>query len=93
MLLGCCLYIASNQMKATFFKATGLKQTAGAIVSGTSDQIRNFGFDFISEPTSKFPGHARIVHPHGVDGFNDENLQHFLTHLKFKHHVPSGNEF
>ena len=57
-----------------FPKASGLQRAAGTVASGTAESIRAAGFDVISDPTNKFPNHARIIHPDGRDGFSDENL-------------------
>jgi len=57
-----------------FPKASGLKRAAGTVALGTAESIRVAGFDVISDPTNKFPNHARIIHPDGRDGFSDENL-------------------
>ena len=37
--------------------------------------IRQVGFDVFPDPTSRFPNHARIIHPDSIDGFVDENLK------------------
>ena len=54
-----------------FPKASGLKRAAGTVVLGTAESIRVAGFDVISDPTNKFPNHARIIHLDGRDGFSD----------------------
>jgi hypothetical protein len=62
-------------MRNAFPKATGLLKGTETVASGTADAIRKAGFDVIEDPTNKFPNHARIIHPDGVDGFSDENLK------------------
>jgi hypothetical protein len=44
--------------------------------SATVGQLRAAGFDVIMNPTPRFPQHARLVHPLGVAGFTDENLEY-----------------
>ncbi len=61
-------------MREAFPKATGLQKAAGTVSSGSADKIREAGFDVIEDRTNKFPNHARIIHPAGVDGFTDQNL-------------------
>jgi len=43
--------------------------------STTAVRIREAGLDVIMNPTPRFPQHARLVHPDGVDGFSLENLE------------------
>jgi RHS repeat-associated protein len=88
VLHSCCPCTASTQMRDAFPRATGLQQAAGTIASGTSDQIRNSGFDVIADPTGKFSNHARIVHPHGTEGFNDENLRSLSSALGVQTSCP-----
>jgi len=40
----------------------------------TAGRIREAGFDVIMDPTARFPQHARLIHPDGLDGFTQENL-------------------
>jgi hypothetical protein len=49
----------------------------GETVVGTTNagRIRQAGFDVIMNPTRRFPRHARLVHPSGIEGFNWDNLQ------------------
>ncbi|WP_347904711.1 RHS repeat-associated core domain-containing protein [Pseudomonas purpurea] len=75
VLHSCCPCDASKQMRDAFPKATGLQKAAGTVSSGSADAIRGAGFDVIDDATNKFPNHARIIHPNGAAGFNDENLQ------------------
>lgn len=59
---------AAAQTRAAFPKA--------ARVVGTTSEalIRSTGFDVVANPTRKFPGHHRIIHPDGVTWFTDANL-------------------
>ena len=49
----------------------------GRTVVGTATVacIREAGFDVIMNPTPRFPQHARLVHPDGVGGFAQDNLE------------------
>ena len=46
-----------------------------AVGTATAGQIRQAGFDVIMDPTRRFPQHARLVHPDGAEGFNQQNLE------------------
>lgn len=48
---------------------------AGTSGTTTVGKIREAGFDVMPDPTKKFPNHGRIVHPEGVAGFTDDNLE------------------
>lgn len=65
---------AAHQMREAFPAAEGLHEAAQVISSTTVDNIREAGFDIISNPTKRLPNHYRLIHPDGVAGFNDENL-------------------
>ena len=65
---------AARQMREAFSAADELHEAAQVIGSTTADKIRSAGFDVIANPTRKLPNHYRLIHPHGVVGFNDENL-------------------
>jgi hypothetical protein len=41
----------------------------------TAGRIREAGFDVIMDPTTRFPQHARLIHPDGEDGFTQDNLE------------------
>jgi hypothetical protein len=43
--------------------------------TATAGQIRRAGFDGIMKPSRRFPQHARLIHPDGVKGFTQENLE------------------
>lgn len=69
---------AGDIMKKAFPKASNLHTTinAGNISETTAKQIRESGFDAIHNPTRQIGDpHARLIHPNGVDGFNEENLK------------------
>jgi hypothetical protein len=49
----------------------------GRTVVGTAmaSEVRAAGFDVIMDPTRRFPQHARLIHPQGIAGFTEANLQ------------------
>jgi hypothetical protein len=65
---------AADAMRRVYSKARKWK---GPLSMGTTTAaaIRAAGFDVIADPTPNFPNHARVVHPNGVAGFTDANLQ------------------
>jgi hypothetical protein len=50
----------------------------------TAAEIREAGFDAIHNPSRGKLGdaHARLIHPEGVDGFNDSNLKKLDSKFK-----------
>jgi hypothetical protein len=58
------------------------KTVVGSSIAG---QIRSAGFDVIMDATKRFPQHARLIHPDGVAGFLEENLDRlskcFVNHF------------
>jgi RHS repeat-associated protein len=68
---------AGQLMKKAFPNASKLHAVidAGNIAETTAAQIRNAGFDVIHNPTNNLGDvHARLIHPQGVNGFSDPNL-------------------
>ncbi len=51
-----------------------LHEAAKVIGSTTAEKFRAAGFELIPNPTKRLPNHHRIIHPDGVEGFNDGNL-------------------
>jgi RHS repeat-associated protein len=66
---------AARQMREAFPKATKLHEASKTVGTSTAEQIRQAGFDVISDPTKNFPNHHRVTHPDGVEGFSDKNLE------------------
>jgi hypothetical protein len=66
---------AAAQIRAAFPKAKGLHEATKTVGSTTEEAIRKAGFDIVPNPTKKLPNHHRIVHPEGVAGFTDPNLE------------------
>jgi hypothetical protein len=48
---------------------------AGLVGSTSAEAIRAAGFEVVTDPSRKFPNHARIIHPDGSAGFSEENRQ------------------
>jgi hypothetical protein len=67
-------------------KAFPDRQVDISSVRGTSAaEIREAGFDVIHNPSKKGAlgdSHARLIHPDGVDGFNDSNLNELSNRFK-----------
>src|SRR5437867_2517340 len=65
---------AAEQIRARFPTSRKWKRLSGVVGSGTVAQIRQAGFDVMSDPTPNLSNHARVIHPNGAAGFSDENL-------------------
>jgi hypothetical protein len=66
---------AARQIRDVFPNAVKLHKVAETVGSATIEEIHAVGFDVISDPTKKFPNHARVIHQQGLLGFTDENLE------------------
>lgn len=66
---------AAAQIKAAFPVAPKLHEAAKVVGSATLEEIQAAGFDVIPDPTRRFPNHHRLVHPDGVAGFQEANLE------------------
>ena len=75
VLLGGTAQGAAAQLRGAFPRSRKWRQTTHTIGTTTAAAIREAGFEIVPEPTARFPNHARLVHPKGVPGFSDENLQ------------------
>jgi hypothetical protein len=78
VLLGGTAVQAAEQMRQAFpdpIKFARLHQLAEVVGSASAAAIRAAGFEVIPDPSAKFPNHARIIHPEGVAGFSDANLE------------------
>jgi hypothetical protein len=65
---------AAAQMRRAFPGARKWRETARTLGTTTAAVIREAGFDVVPDPTTRFPNHARLIHPQGVAGFTDEHL-------------------
>jgi hypothetical protein len=78
VLLGGTPAEAADQMRQAFpdpRKFARLHRQAEAVGATTVAAIQAAGFDVLPDRSTKFPNHARIVHPDGVTGFSDVNLE------------------
>jgi hypothetical protein len=66
---------AAAQMRAVFGPGTRMFEASHVIGTVSLDDIRAAGFDVLPVPTGDFPNHLRLIHPDGVAGFSDANLQ------------------
>src|SRR5262245_35814382 len=65
----------ARQIRATFPRANDLSTQACTIGSSSELLIQSAGFAIIHVPTRHLPNHYRLIHPDGLAGFNDANLQ------------------
>jgi hypothetical protein len=65
---------AAAQMRQAFPGSRKWQATAQTVGSSTAEAVRQAGFEIVPDPTSRFPNHARLIHPAGVAGFSDANL-------------------
>jgi hypothetical protein len=75
VLLGGTPQEAAAQLMQAFPRSRKWRQSAHTVGTTTAAAIREAGFDIVPDPTARFPNHARLIHPRGVVGFTDENLQ------------------
>jgi hypothetical protein len=69
---------AANQVRSTFADSdrfSELHLLAELVATTTAGHVRAIGFDVIAVPTKRLPNHGRIVHPRGIDGFDDQSLK------------------
>jgi hypothetical protein len=69
---------AADQVRHAFpdpIKFARLHELAETVGSATAAGIRAAGCEVIADPSARFPNHARIIHPEGVAGFSDANLE------------------
>ena len=74
VLLGGTPQDAAAQMRRAYPLSRKWRHTAGTVATGKVGAVRQAGFDVILDPRSRFPNHARLIHPAGVAGFTDANL-------------------
>jgi hypothetical protein len=74
VLLGGTPAEAAEQMRQAFPRSRKWQAMAGTVGSTTAAALRQAGFDVAPDPTTRFPNHARVIHPDGIGGFVDENL-------------------
>jgi len=70
---------AATQIRRAFPGSRKWRETAHTVGTTTAAAIREAGFDLVPDPTTRFPNHARLIHPQGVEGFPDESLATLAT--------------
>lgn len=65
---------AAAQMRRAFPGSRKWRATAHTVGTTTAAAIRGVGFETVPDPTTRFPNHARLIHPQGAAGFTDERL-------------------
>ena len=75
LLLGGTPQGAATQMRQAFPNSRKWRDSAQRVGTTTAAAIRQAGFELVSDPTARFPNHARLIHPSGVAGFTDANLE------------------
>jgi hypothetical protein len=66
---------AATQMRDAFPNSRKWRESAQRVGTATAAALRQAGFEVVPDPTSRFPNHARLIHPHGAAGFTDTNLE------------------
>ena len=74
LLLGGTPQGAATQMRQAFPNSRKWRDSAHTVGTTTAAAVRQAGFELVPDPTSRFPNHARLIHPSGVVGFTDTNL-------------------
>jgi hypothetical protein len=75
VLLGGTPQEAAAQMRQAFPGSRKWRRTAHTVGTTTVAALRQAGFEIVPDPTARFPNHARLIHPDGVAGFTDVNLE------------------
>jgi hypothetical protein len=75
VLLGGTPQEAAARMRQAFPKSRKWQQGSHTVGTATAAAIRAAGFEVLPDPTSRFPNHGRLIHPAGLAGFTDENLE------------------
>ncbi|MCH8292498.1 hypothetical protein IH992_15505 [Candidatus Poribacteria bacterium] len=75
VLLGGTPQEAVTQMRQAFPRSRKWRRTAHTVGTTAAVALRQAGFEIVPDPTTRFPNHARLIHPDGVVGFTDANLE------------------
>ena len=75
VLLGGTAQAAAQQMRNAFPKSRKWQGSVMQVGTATVKAIRAAGFEVIMDATTRFQNHARLVHPDGVAGYTDTNLE------------------
>ena len=74
VLLGGSPQAAAAQMRRAFPRSRKWREAGNTVGTTTAAEIREAGFEIAPDPTTRFPNHARLIHPRGAAGFIDANL-------------------
>ena len=75
VLLGGTPQEAASQMRQAFPNFRKWRETGHTVGTTTAAAIRAAGFELVPDPTVRFANHARLIHPRGLEGFRDENIE------------------
>jgi len=75
VLLGGTPQEAATQMRQAFPNSRKWRETARTVGTTTAAAVRQAGFELVPDPTTRFPNHARLIHPNGAEGFTDADLE------------------
>ena len=75
VLLGGTPQKAAAQMRQAFPNSRKWRERAHTVGTTTAAAVRQAGFEIVPDPTTRFPNHARLIHPSGAAGFTDANLE------------------
>jgi hypothetical protein len=82
LLVGGTAAEAAEQMRQAFpdpVKFARIRELCRVVASATVGAIQAAGFAVRTEPSIKFPNHARLTHPDEVAGFSDANLAKLVS--------------
>jgi hypothetical protein len=65
---------AATQMRRAFPGSRKWREAAHTVGTTIAATIWEVGFDVVPDPTTRFPNHARLIHPQSAAGFTDERL-------------------
>ncbi|MBI1923027.1 hypothetical protein HYR99_02130 [Candidatus Poribacteria bacterium] len=75
VLLGGTPQEAAAQMRNAFPRSRKWRETAHTVGTTTGAALREAGFEIVPDATTRFPNHARLIHPDGATGFTRANLE------------------
>ena len=62
-------------MRHAFPKSKKWREASKTVGTTTAAALRRAGFEVVTDPTERFPNHARLIHPDNAAGFNEINLK------------------
>jgi hypothetical protein len=74
VLLGGTPQAAAAQMRRAFPGSRKWQEIAHTVGTTTAAALREVGVEIVPDPTTRFPNHARLIHPGDIAGFTAENL-------------------